>query len=174
LSTSSPDSAGFNLTPPLPGVINPDLALNAALAPSMPTNSAPAQPLGRGWAFNFLTNEFVANGLSPAVVYEQDQLAVWIEKAVRTAKFAHPIYGNAFGMNDPFLLIGQPYTSELVGEYIDQITAALEVHDRIQTVTNFQFIQDPMTDQVYVTFTVVLDDDDLDPVQMDAIPVGGA
>lgn len=173
MSTSSPDDLGFSLTPPIPGIVNPDLAINAALAPVVDDPATDQQPLGRGWSFDFLAHEFVFDGLSPANVYDVDQLAVWIEKAVRTAKYAHPIYGDEFGMEDPFALIGEPYTSELIGEYVTQVTDALMLHDRINSVTDFNFTQDPFTDQLYVSFTVVLDDDDVDPVTVDALPIGG-
>lgn len=173
MSTGSPDSLGFSLTPPLPGIINPDLALNAALAPVVPDPDADPIPLGRGWAFDWLAGEFRANGLSPAQVYDVDQLAMWIEKTVKTAKMTHPIYGDEYGMDDPTSLIGQPYTAELVGEYIDMITDALTTHDRIVDVTNFMFNQDPATEIMYAGFTVVLDDSDIDTVTVDAIAIGG-
>ena len=83
-------------------------ALDAALAPVVDLADPPVQPLGRGWALDFTINQFVKNGISPALVYDTDELNVWIEKAMRTARLAYPIYTDDYGMEDPFRLIGQP------------------------------------------------------------------
>jgi len=170
----TPVELGYPLLPPDPGIINPDLALDAALAPVVDLADPPVQPLGRGWAFDFTINQFVKNGISPALVYDTDELNVWIEKAMRTARLAYPIYTDDYGMEDPFRLIGQPNEPELVSEYMDDVIATLLVHDRIASVTDFYFSQAPLTEQLYVTFTVTLDATPPQSMQVGAFPVPGA
>lgn len=146
---------GFTLLPPDPVIINPDLQLEAALVPPFDLQPPTVQPYGRGWAFDFIQNEFIFHGGAVAEVYDTDNLQVWIEKALRTAKATYEIYGDDYGMTDPFAMIGQPVEPALIGDYEQQVTDALLVHDRIVAVEDFAYT--PFDDQLYITFTVVLD-----------------
>jgi hypothetical protein len=157
MSLTEPDALGFDLIPPDPGLINPDLALDAALAPVEDTDPAAPQPFGRSWRFDFIAGQFVMDGLAPKITYELDSLVVWVEKTLRTARYAHVIYSDTYGMEDPFRVVGQQADDELLSGYQDAATEALLVHDRITAVENFSFNQDPFDEAVYASFTVVLD-----------------
>lgn len=168
---ATPTDLGFDLLPPDSGTVSPDLALDAALAPVVDFQPPAVEPLGRGWNFDFMTGQFVRAGGSPAIAYEEDNLRVWIEKTCRTAKYAHPIYSDSYGMEDPFVLIGQPAQSQWIGEYQQQIVDALLVHDRIQEVRDFNFQYTATDDALYCSFTVVLDGVPPSEVQVSSLPL---
>jgi len=152
-----PTSLDFELIPPDPGLINPDLALDAVLAPVEDVETAAPRPFGRSWRFDFLTGQFVKDGTVPKVIYETDTLITWIEKTLRTARLAHPIYAEEYGVEEPDALIGEIPDDSNVQDHQEAITAALLYHDRIVAVESFDFVQDPFDESLYASFTVVLD-----------------
>lgn len=144
--------------------VTPDDELAAALdALAVDTGDAP-KPLGRGWAFDFSAGDFVFHGQGPARVDGTDELRVWCEKALRTARLAHAVYSDDFG-SDVVELIGAQPTPELIGEYQQAIEDALLVHDRVSAVQDFAFTTSPDTDYVLGSFTVVTDEGDEIPLQ---------
>ena len=174
MSAIEPDSLDFDLIPPDPGLINPDLALDAALAPVEDTDPDAPQPFGKSWRFDFVAGQFVKDGTAPQETYELDSLVVWVEHTLRTAKYAHPIYSDDYGMEDPNSLIGEQADDEKLSAYQDAITDALLVHDRITAVEDFSFQQDPFDDGLYASFTVVLDAApplDAQPIEFSQIPL---
>jgi hypothetical protein len=176
MSTIEPDSLDYELLPPDPGLINPDLALDAALAPVEDIeNDAPA-PFGRSWRFDFQAGQFIRDGTVPLVVYEMDTLIMWIEKTLRTARLAHPIYADEYGVEDPDELIGQVLVGEEdLSSYEESINAALTYHDRIISVEDFSFTQDPFEETLYASFTVMVDAApplEPQPLEFSDVPVG--
>lgn len=158
MSTIEPDALDYELLPPDPGLINPDLALDAALAPVEDIETDTPAPFGRSWRFDFQAGQFIRDGTVPLVVYDVDTLIMWIEKTLRTAQLAHPIYADEYGMEDPDALIGQVLAGEEdMTAFEDSITAALTYHDRIISVENFSFNQDPFEESLYASFTVMVD-----------------
>lgn len=155
--------------------ILPDDELAAALDARDAANAnQEPQPYGRGWAFDFTgTRDFVKHGQGPARARGIENLKVWIEKTLRTARFAHVIYGDDYGI-DTVELIGRPLSPELVGQYGTAVTAALLVHDRISSVEDFAFSADPGTDLLEVTFTVVVDEGDESLTITAALNTGGS
>jgi hypothetical protein len=157
MSVTEPDSLGFDLLPPDPGLINPDLALDAALAPVEDPEADAPQPFGRSWRFDFIAGQFVKDGRAPQITYDLDSLIMWVEKTVRTDRYAHAIYSDEYGVEGPFDVIGQQADDELLAAYQDAITEALMVHDRIVAVEDFSFSQDPFEEELYGSFTVIVD-----------------
>jgi len=83
---------------------------------------------------------------------------MWVEHTLRTAREAHPIFSTAYGIEQPYELIGQANISEGdLSTFSDAIETALLVHDRIVAVEDFSFSQDPFEEEMYASFTVVLD-----------------
>lgn len=150
---------GFTLIP-ADQEITVDELLEAALSGTLPdsTDDPPPKPLGRGWAFDFNTGQFVAHGSSPAAVDGLEQLKTWIAKALQTARFAHPIYSEDFGVEDPWESFGKLVTPAMTGKMVAKATAALMVHDRITQVTDFTFDHDPTSSLLFVSFRVVVDE----------------
>lgn len=137
-----------------------DERLDAALAGVAPGEETETRlPFGRGWAFDFEQGKFVAHGTSPAAVSGYAQLATWIEKTLRTARFAHAIYSDDYGVDDPWQGIGFAYTPGLAAKLARSITDALTVHDRISNVTDFVF-DGGGTSTLFISFRVVTDEDD--------------
>lgn len=126
-------------------------------------------PFGRTWAFDFETGQFLRHGTAPAVVNELDGLRVWIEKTLRTARGAHPIYSENYGTDFPYEGIGEPFSAEAVGVLTTAISEALLVHDRILDVTEFTFTGDLSSDVLFVNFRVLVDDEELEFAD---VPVG--
>lgn len=158
MAVPEPNSFDFDLIPADPGLINPDLALDAALAPVEDIETDAPKPFGRSWSFDFTTGQFVRQGSVPKPVYEVDSLIMWCEHTLRTARLAHPIYQDAYGVDQPFGLIGQANVAdEELSVYQEDIEAALLLHDRIVAVENFEFAQDPFEEILEASFTVVLD-----------------
>lgn len=173
MSTSEPDAMDFDLIPPDPGLISPDLALDAALAPVVDVDPEAEIPLGRGWRFDFLAGQFVKDGARPQVTYELDTLITWVEKTCRTARYAHPIYSDGYGV-DGGEIIGFQINDELLTGYQEAIADALIAHDRIVAVEDFSFNQDPFDEALYASFTVVLDATppfEAQPIEFTQIPV---
>lgn len=162
---------GADLLPADGPDILPDDELAAALGNLRIAASNTVVSIGRGWAFDYQVGEFIMRGQSPAEVSDVGQLRMWIEKTVRTARFAHPIYSDAYGM-DLVELVGNQVTPDRIGQYATALTDALTVHDRISGVTDFKFTADPSSDLLLVGFTVVVDEGD-DTITVEAVPLGG-
>jgi hypothetical protein len=165
---------GFELLPADGPEVSPDEELAAAIADTDPaTTIQPPQPLGRGWAFDPARGQFITYGSEPVRVSGEGELREWIDKALHTARFAHPIYSDQFGI-DTVELIGRTPTADLVASHIQAIKDALLAHDRITDVKDFKVSADPSTDYLAFAFTVVLDEGpesttiDLDPIDLGA------
>lgn len=168
------NAGNFELIPPDPGVLAPDVQLAVALGTEGIGDplAGGAEPIGRGWAFDFARHQFVRSGLAPAEISDLDQLATWIQKCLLTARFAHPIYSSAYGMDEPFGLIGGTFTGAAVASYTEAVRDALTAHDRIVEVTAFTFSQDD--DVLLASFTVHVDEVPPTLLHISSIPITGA
>jgi hypothetical protein len=151
--------SGFELLPADGADITADEELEAALGniPD-PDEDEVELPLGRGWAFDFEQNEFIRSGTDVLGVSAFDNLRMWIEKTLRTARYAHPIYSDDYGMETPWDLIGRQVTPDVLGRYSAAVSDALQVHDRISKVKDFTFTYETDDDALFVGFTVVVDE----------------
>lgn len=157
MGPTEPNALDFDLIPPDPGLINPDLALTVALAPVVDAGPDAPIPFGKSWRFDFLAGQFVRDGTAPQATYELDSLIMWIEKTIRTARYAHAIYSDQYGIEEPDAIIGEQIDADQLAAYEDGITEALMVHDRIVSVEEFNFSQDPFDEVLYASFTVTVD-----------------
>lgn len=92
---------------------------------------------GRSWAFDFEQGQFVRWGAAPAETTGQATLRTWIEKAMRTQRFAHVIFSDDYGMDD-VEIVGNQFSSAALARLGDTITDTLTFHDRVQSVTNIR------------------------------------
>ena len=156
---------GFELLPEDEPEISRDEELELLLADAgagTPEDVEPTPtPIGRGWAFDFETNQMIRHGYAPANVRNLEHLRVWIEKTLRTARFAHEIYSDDYGAQWPDPLIGVPFTATMTGYVESAVEDALVEHDRISQVKDFVFVGGPESDLLEISFTVVLDDEEL-------------
>jgi hypothetical protein len=130
------------------GTADPDLVVDAS-----------PPPLGRDWAFDPVAGGF---SLSPAggpqPTYGLATLRVWIDKCLHTARGAHPIYGDDYGLERPFDLIGLPLDDSGLFDYEGRVRRALTYHPRITGIRGFSATPDSATGAVEMRFEVVLDD----------------
>lgn len=158
---------------PSDGDLTPDEELQAALGQLDITDDdeedAEPLPFGRGWGFDFETGQMARHGIAPVVTHDLETLRIWIEKTLRTARGAHPIYSLDYGVDDPYMGIGSPFSAEAVGLLTDSISDALLTHDRIEEVVDIQFTGGPDSDVLFISFSVIVDDEEL---TFDNVPLG--
>jgi hypothetical protein len=108
---------------------------------------------GKELAFDFGSGEFSLDDGKPRVVEGLEALEVWIEKAIRTARYRFPIYSFEYGceLED---IIGKDIPRAIFESEIKRvITEALIYDDRISDVKDFKFTRGG--DWLRVEFTVV-------------------
>lgn len=106
----------------------------------------------REYAFDFDKNKFITKNGKPVTVSGLPALKIWIEKALRTARYRFPIYSHAYGNEIEDLIgIGLPI-SVLESEIKRAIKEALIYDDRIVDVTDFSISFSG--DKLQVTFRV--------------------
>lgn len=113
-------------------------------------------PLGRSWAYDFNRKQFFAapGAHGPLTIRGISTLQQWITKALQTARGAHPIYSDEFGIDLP-----ADFFSGLVANFPDdlfrdRVRDALLKHPRIVDVDSFAFNVDPNEEYVATSFTV--------------------
>jgi hypothetical protein len=118
-------------------------------------------PLGRSWAFDFAQGKFVTErGRGPIETYGVHTLHTWIEKCLRTDAGAHPIYGDDYGIVDPYEILGNPIGQVDEVEMEGKVREALLFHPRIADIDDFEVEIDQDAGAALVSFTVILDDQD--------------
>jgi hypothetical protein len=119
-------------------------------------------PIARSWAFDFEHNRF-ARGLAaqgPAETRGVMTLRYWIEKCLRTARGAHPIHPEEYGIDRSGRgVYGAPLAQTRGADLEQRIRDALMFHDAISEVTEYESSYSPDDDLLSVSFHVVLDDD---------------
>lgn len=115
-------------------------------------------PIGRSWAFDFKGRRFVMSpgAQGPLAINGSSTLEQWVEKCMRTARGAHPVY-ETFGVESPGDFIGVPVEEFPLDEFRDQVTDALLRHPRIDDTTDWATTFDPDEEYVVISFTVVTD-----------------
>lgn len=150
----------FSLIPSQDGFSVDERLTAAVTGLTSDTAEDDAMPLGRGWVMDFETGQLVRHGTAPARVYGLDNLQAWIEKTLRTARFAHPIYSEDYGVEEPWEDYGRTVTQEVTSRLQEKWTTALTVHDRIADVTDWRFNHDPAMHVLQCSFTVLVDDEE--------------
>lgn len=157
------EDTGFNLLPNDGTVLDADEALERALgAPGITPDDAEGNisggplPFGRAWAFDFEKGQMGMRGLAPAELRGVDALKVWIETTLRTARYAHIVFSDDYGL-DTVELIGRPFSPGIAQQYADAVKDALKVHDRIQDVKDFRFTGSIDSDALLISFRVVVE-----------------
>jgi hypothetical protein len=119
------------------------------------------QPVGRAWAWDFDANRFVTGaGGTPLVIRGQAALQQRLTKLLLTARGAHPIYTEGFGVDEPFYPIGRSMVEALGSDFASRIEEALLYDPKVLAVENMEFEADADDDQAIVgSFTVRTDDD---------------
>lgn len=137
-----------------------EAAIASALAPdyaSLPGTGP--EPIGFTWRFNFEKGEFDRRGTAPAEAHGLDSIEVWVLTVMHTARWAHGIFSDAFGIEEPHSMIGDVDPRPALRRYEENLRAAVTVHNRITDMTDFVADFDPATGLINIeNFEVVLDD----------------
>lgn len=139
-------------------VLDERLVDPTAPPPDLLVTQGTEAPLGRSWAFNFLTNRFVVRASGVAKTSGLETLRQWIEKCLRTDRGAHPIHSDDYGMVRPFDMIGMPLAAISSEDLKNRIEDALIVHPLIAGVQDFTMTYDPLDTVLEASFDVVLTD----------------
>jgi hypothetical protein len=101
------------------------------------------EPFGRSFAFDHTENRLVRVGTTPAYTRDLDVLKQKILMALRVARGAHTCFTEDFGMNDPYVLIGEFPSAELRSQYARDVEDTLLLLDRVTDVTTEWVDLDP-------------------------------
>jgi hypothetical protein len=148
------------------------LAITDVVTPATPD---PPQPLGQTWQFDWQAGQFVRTGQSATPVTDLDAVAEWCQAAMHSARYAHPIFSDVFGMEEPDGIIGELAEGEAISDWQRSIVEALLVHDRITSVENISLDWDPTTGILTVlSMDVITDEDQSVTVSNVTLQAGGA
>ena len=130
-------------------------------------------PIGRSWAFDFASEQFIpAAGGSPLKTYGAATLRFWVEKCLRTPRGSRPIHDAEYGMRDLWSIIGSAPDIGSEADIEERVREAVTFHPRISDVAGFFMEWSEEDEAIYLTFTVVTDDDEA--LSFDAMPLGAA
>jgi hypothetical protein len=123
-------------------------------------DTAEPEPIGRSWAFDFQQRRFRrGRGLSPQATSGMGTLTQWIEKALRTARGAHPVSPDTYGMPAASLegMIGSR-VGIVPPDLEERVTETLLFHPRITAVRDFTYSHDEDEEFVLVSFVYEMDE----------------
>jgi hypothetical protein len=179
------DNTGYSLIPDVtdPALPADQLSLLDQLAdPASPvTQAQEPPPLGRTYVFDFVNQTLVptiAGG--PLMAYGLDALKQWIGKTLITDRAAAPVHmANDYGLDGANEFIdGTPFDAARAAELEALISDALTQHPRISAITDFEVDYDDglesgntPDDAMFVSFVVVPEGNDLDPLQVTRYPL---
>jgi hypothetical protein len=151
-----------------------DAAEAEAEAGELVVPAEPPPPLGRSWAFDFSSGQFVpARAGAPTPTYGLATLRGWIEKCLRTRRGAHPVHDDDYGVDIPDEIWGGNLDHDALGDLAQDVEDALLQHPRIMRVVGFRLegYDDEEEGALEVSFTVILDDES--EVALQGVDLGG-
>lgn len=115
--------------------------------------STMAETYGKELAFDFAKGDFIYQDGTPKVVKGIEALKVWIEKAIRTARYRFPIYSWDYGCELEDIIGHDLPRAVLESEIPRIIRETLIIDNRIDDVRDFGIERGG--DWLKVTFTVI-------------------
>lgn len=172
----------FSMLPAEDPQTSPDdqIAAAAAGALAVPVSlrqvaPQPVVPFGRSWQFDWEAGQFIHAGASPADTHGFGALEQWCLMAIHAARYAHPVFSDQFGMENPDSPIGEFAEGEILADWQRALVDALMVHDRVTSVENMDLDWDPSTGILTINnFDVVTDEDQTVAVSDVTLQLGGA
>lgn len=126
-------------------------------APETGQDTSTVITYGKELAFDFAAGEFVMVDGRPKVLEGVYALKVWIEKAIRTARYRFPIYTFQYGCELEDIIGLDIPRAVLESEVERTIREALKYDERIKAVQDF--VIERGGDWLKVEFTVITFDD---------------
>lgn len=158
---------GFELLPADDEGLSPAQELDAAIAGAtvepgaiVPQAEDPPEPLGRTWAFDWASGQFRAAGGGPAPISGLAAVEEWVQMVVHSARYAHRVFADEFGMEGPEEPIGTMAGAEIVSEYEQHLREAILVHDRITALEKFQAVWSPAAGVLTIAYFEVVTDEE--------------
>lgn len=162
----------FELIPADDEGLSPAAELEASIAGAVaepgavvPLAEEAPVPFGRSWVFDFETGQFVRSGTSPTPTTGFGALEQWVLMAAHAARYAHAVFSDDFGMEEPESGIGELRTAEMVSDYEQRLREAVLLHDRITALQNFTASYDPSVGVLTISyFEIVTDEEEVVPL----------
>jgi len=175
---STPASTGYPLIPTVsdPALPADQLTLLDQLAdPNVTEPQAPEpQPIGRSYLYDFQLRQLVPSPAGgPVMTYGLDSLRAWIAKTLLTDRAAAPVHmNNDYGLDGANeFLDGSTFDSGASAALEARVRDALMMHPKISEVRDWHATYTPGDDALFVSFTVVPEGDDGDPLQVTRYPL---
>lgn len=162
------EDPGFDLLPTDDDEVPPEDDVDAAEAAALTEPDAEAElgedapmPYGRTWLFDFPAGRTQRQGAAPAETRGLGALRMWCLMAIYSARYAHGVFSDEFGMEHPEVPIGELPSDEAAADYGRRLEEALLVHDRVVAVENYKATVNPLEGVLEIeTFDVVTDEDE--------------
>lgn len=155
----------FRLLPPDDLPVTPGDQVDAAAAAllddpyAVPQRQGAPVPFGRTWRFDFDAGRMERAGGGPRVVSGHDALIEWCQMALRTARYAHAVFSDRFGMERPDGPLGLADPTEEASDYAARLTDALVAHERITAVEDVEVFIDREEGAIIIDRFVVVTDE---------------
>lgn len=102
-----------------------------------------------------------------------EALKQWCLMAIYSARFAHPVFSEQFGMEEPESPLGELIdVAEFVSDWGARLTEALLVHERIAAVENIDATFDPDQQLISFAFEIVTDEEERVAVEPVTLTLG--
>lgn len=161
------DDLGLELLPSDDEGLSPADELTAAIAGAIaepnaivPQAEDAPTPFGRTWVFDFEEGRFVRSGSSPAPTAGFGAVQQWVLMAMHSARYAHSVFSDNFGMEQPEQGIGEMIGAEVISDFEQHLREAVLVHERITALDKFKASIDPTTGDLTISYFEVVTDED--------------
>lgn len=153
----------FELIPASPFEITPDEQLEEAevlLDETLEVGEEPVEPWGMTWLWDFDAKRFKRFGSAPVRITGLAGLAMRIQAVARTMRFAHPIFSDDIGMENPYRLIGHAQDGATLQSHVADLSEAILALDRVAEVPNITVLDSSYADAIELEVEVVTDDEE--------------
>lgn len=124
--------------------------------PTVVVDDSEPPPLGKSWAFDFGSEQFMRSRGVPLETRGAQTLLGWIDKCLHTARGALPVHPPGYGLVRPDRFFGAPIDELSAQELEEEFKDALTFHPRIADVVNLTLETDDQGG-AWVSFIVVTD-----------------
>jgi Protein of unknown function (DUF2634) len=161
------DDLGFELLPTDDEGLSPADELSAAVAGAVaepdaivPQAEEAPEPFGRTWVFDFERGQFVRSGGSPAPTAGFGAVQQWVLMVAHSARYAHSVFSDQFGMEGPDSPMGELSSAEIVADYEQHLREGVLVHERITALDKFTASVDETSGVLTIAYFEIVTDEE--------------